>query len=135
MATKYFPCAAGSLGKDIPANYEINVNGKKILTSGTVQSVRRVGLLAIEITLKHRKTGEIHKNVLDARQEVYVFAAFLQDGYADEMLEGGELAAMCHMEGTDARELAQMWVDSSTEKLVSRLRNNTHLFFNRPIEA
>ena len=132
MPTKYLPAPAATLSEGLPVDYLIEVDGKKIKTSGTVASVRRVGPLAIEVTLHHRKTGETHVNVLHAQQDVFLYASFLQDGYIDQMIAGDP-----QMPGLDMvvdRELAEMWVHSNTEQLLTKMRNNVNAFFKRAIE-
>lgn len=127
--TTYIEAPAAALGKDIPANYLIQVGGKTIRTTGTVQSVRRVGEFKIEITLKHRHTGEIHTNVMDARATVHVWAVFLQPGYTQEVQQG------LSQQGMSREGLADIWTESLTEQLRERLDGNMWAFAGMPIEA
>lgn len=124
MTTNYIEAPAGALGKDIPANYLIKVGGKETLTTGTVQSVRRVGEMKIEVTLKHRKTGEIHTNILDARQTVHVWAIFLQDSYTQEVQNG------LPWDG-----VGEIWTEGLVKQLRDRLKSNMWTFSGMPIEA
>jgi hypothetical protein len=124
MPTNYIEAPAAALGKDIPADYVITVNGKKIRTTGTVQSVRRVGEFEIEITLKHRRTGEIHTNRMDARATVYVWAIFLQDGYTAEV-----------QQGLPREGIAEIWTESLVDQLRATLKDNMWNFAGMPIEA
>ena len=124
MTTKYIEAPAGALTKDIPATYLVKINGKTVKTSGTVQSIRRTGELEIEVTLKHRKTGEIHVNRMDARSTVYVWAIFLQDGYTAEVQSG------LPWEG-----VGEIWTESLVDQLRATLKQNMWNFAGMPITA
>lgn len=50
--------------------YEIDVNGKAILSRGEVFGIRRVAHNKIEITLMHVKTGALFTNVIKANSPV-----------------------------------------------------------------
>jgi hypothetical protein len=126
MTTNYIQAPAAALGKDIPVDYHTVVNGHTVRTTGTVQKIRRTGKFQIEVTLKHRRTGQIHVNTMDARATVYVFATFLQDGYTEEVQKG--------LPGHHA-ELAEIWSESLGEQLEATLKDNMWTFAGLPIEA
>lgn len=124
MTTNYIEAPAGALSEGIPCDYYTVVNGFKVRTTGTVLKIRRVGEMNIEVTLKHRRTGQTHVNTLDARSTVYVFAAFLQNGYTHEVQKG------LPWEG-----VADIWTESLTEQLKKKLDGNMWTFAGMPIEA
>jgi hypothetical protein len=124
MTANYIEAPAGALSEGIPADYFIKINGHKVRTTGTVTKIRRTGQFQIEVTLKHRRTGEIHVNTMDARSTVYVFAAFLQDGYTQEVQAG------LPWEG-----VGEIWTESLTEQLRAKLKGNMWTFSGMPIEA
>jgi hypothetical protein len=62
------PAAAIRVGYKV--GYEIDADGKKILSRGEVFSVRRTGTEEIEITLLHAKTGALFVNKLAANAPV-----------------------------------------------------------------
>lgn len=123
-STIYIAAPAGALSAGLPVNYVIMVDGKEILTTGTVEKIRRVGEMEIEVTLRHRKTRQLHTNVLDARQTVHVWAAFLQDGYTQEVQQG------LPWEG-----VGEIWTESMTEQLRKKLDGNMWTFAGLPVEA
>lgn len=69
---KYIKTTAAALRAGLPVSYEITVDGKQILTGGYVQEAVKTGLHEITVTVQHKKTGEIHTNVLDSRQTVLI---------------------------------------------------------------
>lgn len=131
MTTNYIEAPAGALQVGFSVNYEITVGGKKRMTTGTVEKIRRVGKLVIEITLKHRKTGEVHVNTMDARQAVYVWAIFLQPGYTEEIHGGLGATGLAHM----GVELAELWTESLVDQLRAVLKENMWKFAGMPIAS
>ena len=126
MTTNYIEAPAAALGKDIPCDYLITVNGKTRRTTGTVIKVRRTGEFQIEITLKHRRTGEIHTNTMDARATVWVFAAFLQTDYTAQ-IDAGLPTTMAGM--------GEIWTEGLVDQLKTTLDGNMWTFAGMPITA
>ena len=78
------PAAAIQVGYHV--GYEIDVNGKAILSRGEVFGIRRTGHDEIEITLMHSKTGALFVNKLKAGSGV------LQTDLTFNPEDGGPLA-------------------------------------------
>lgn len=128
MAAKYLQIPAAALSRGFSINYQINVPAGKLWTTGTVEKIRRVGSRTVEITLKHRKTGQVHVNRLNIKDTVYLFAEFLQPGYAEQM------AADPMAELIGGIETCKEWVDSLNRQLQGQLKTNVTAFFATPVE-
>jgi hypothetical protein len=63
--------AAGAI-KGLPVSYSVKVDGKWILTGGTVQDAVKTGENKITLTIKHYQTGEIHTNTLPGNAVIHV---------------------------------------------------------------
>jgi hypothetical protein len=69
---KHLRIPAAGATKGLPVSYSVKVDGKWILTGGTVQDAVKTGENEITLTIRHYKTGETHTNALPGNAEIYV---------------------------------------------------------------